>query len=342
MIANNHARAVFAIAFAAIAVSPRARAESGSSDSATAQALFDRAKKLMANGQYAEACPKLEESQRLDAGSGTLLNLADCYEHEGKLASAWAKFLEAAAVAKTSGNPARERVARERAATVLSRVSNIVIDVGKADTPPGFEVKRDGASVGRAQWGTPTPADPGQHMVTASAPGRRSWETTVTVGASSRTYTVAIPPLEVATGPTGVAAAIAPSTKPEVSTTSASPIEGGGESATGLGTQRVLAVGVGVVAVAGLAVGTVYGLKSKSKHDEAALTCNPGCDGGSGLQLKDEAKSAGNVSTIGFILGVTGVAGAAVLWLTAPSASRNDRAVQVGWSPRGVVVEGRF
>src|ERR1700712_2696749 len=84
-------------------------------DPAAAQALFNDAKQLMTTGRYAEACPKLEESQRLDPGVGTLFHLADCDEHVGKTASAWAAFLEVAAEAKSSGQPARERVARDRA-----------------------------------------------------------------------------------------------------------------------------------------------------------------------------------------------------------------------------------
>src|SRR5947208_2872853 len=112
-----------------------AYAQSSSIDAATAQALYDQAKKLMADGQYAEACSKLEESEHLDPGSGTLLNLGDCYEHIGKFASAWGKFLEAAGVAKSANQLERERVARDRAAAVASRVSNIVINLAAPSTP---------------------------------------------------------------------------------------------------------------------------------------------------------------------------------------------------------------
>jgi hypothetical protein len=44
-------------------------------DTVAAQALFDEAKQLMANKRFDEACPKLEESNRLDPGVGTLLRM---------------------------------------------------------------------------------------------------------------------------------------------------------------------------------------------------------------------------------------------------------------------------
>jgi tetratricopeptide (TPR) repeat protein len=167
-----------------------------SSDSATAQALFDGAKKLMKAGDYSDACPKLEESQRIDAHSGTALNLADCYERTGRLASAWSTFLEAATLAKASGNAARERVASERAAALVPRLSNLLISAPHASTTPELVITRDSEVVGAAQLGLPLPMDAGEHVIAARAPGRKPWQTRVTVEHSASTATVAVPELE--------------------------------------------------------------------------------------------------------------------------------------------------
>src|SRR5579859_4502823 len=92
--------ALFAAALLAVPRAARA-------DDAAAQALFSDARKLMTQGRYADACPKLEESQREAPAIGTLFNLADCYEHTDRLASAWAAFLKVAAETKMKGQTDR-------------------------------------------------------------------------------------------------------------------------------------------------------------------------------------------------------------------------------------------
>ncbi|WP_437594847.1 hypothetical protein [Sorangium sp. So ce1000] len=170
-------------------------------DTAAAQALFDAARQLMAQGKYADACPKLEESQRLDPGIGTQFNLAACYEQLGRTASAWSMFLEVAGAAKAAGQPEREKVARQRAAALEPGLIRLTI-TAPADAPADFQVKRDGALVGRAQWGTPVPVDPGKHTVEASAAGRAPFARSVELTRAGASETLAIPPL-----PAGDAAA---------------------------------------------------------------------------------------------------------------------------------------
>ncbi|WP_437283444.1 hypothetical protein WME90_23575 [Sorangium sp. So ce375] len=163
-------------------------------DTAAAQALFDAAKQLMAEGKYADACPKLEESQRLDPGIGTQFNLAACYEQLGRTASAWSMFLEVAGAAKAAGQLEREKVARQRAAALQPRLIRLTI-TAPADSPADLQVKRDGALVGRAQWGTPVPVDPGKHTVEASAAGRAPFARSVELTRAGASETLAVPPL---------------------------------------------------------------------------------------------------------------------------------------------------
>lgn len=171
--------------------SSTSRAESSE---ARAQALFDRAKALMASGRYVEACPKLEESQRLDPASGTLLNLGDCYEHLGRTATAWRTFLDAAAASKAVGNTSREHTARDRAAALVPELSKIVFVVSPTDNP-GLELRHNGDIVPPARWGRSIPVDPGDQTVRAEAPGKSPWELSITLSARTE-LRVEVPALE--------------------------------------------------------------------------------------------------------------------------------------------------
>jgi serine/threonine-protein kinase len=285
----------------------RAVAQSSPADTATAQALFDQAKKLMAQGKYGEACPKLEESQRLDPGTGTLLNMGDCYERLGKFATAWGKFLEAAAVAKSAKQVERERVSRERAAALLPRVSNLVIGVAGGDAP-GFELKRDGATVGKPQWGTPLPVDSGEHKISAAATGRKSWETTVVLGAGE-TKSISVPVLPPA-GPAPVAVAEgAPAPGAKTEAPAPETASGGGRKWTGL-----TLAGAGLVA---MGVGGAIAIGAKSKYDDADCTGNV-CRQ-AGFEDRQSAISSARTATIISGVGMAVLAGGVILWLTAPA-----------------------
>lgn len=69
---------------------------------------------LLQEEKAREACPKFAESQKLDPGTGTLLNLANCYEVAGQLASAWASYVEAENSAKRDHRPDRFEFAQMR------------------------------------------------------------------------------------------------------------------------------------------------------------------------------------------------------------------------------------
>jgi serine/threonine-protein kinase len=297
---------LFALTLGTVSVArPRAAHAQSTAGIATAQALFDDARALMAKGNYDEACPKLEESQQLDPGSGTLLNLGDCYEHQGRFASAWSMFLEAAAAARTTGNVDRDRASRERASALDARLARLTIRV--AEKTAGLEVRRDGVVVRSAQWGTAIPADAGAHTITATAPGRQAWHTTVTLR-DGIGETVLIPALPEAPKP-GDTLASGPAHEPGKSNPGA------------LGTQRIVALAAGGVGLAGIAVGTIFGLESKSLRDESqapGVCTKSACETTQGVELIDQARYAGDVSTVAFVVGAAGLIAGATLWFTAP------------------------
>ncbi len=293
-------------------------------DKAAADLLFTDAEKLVEAGQFAQACPKFAESQRLDPQLGTLLHLADCYEKEGKTASAWASFREAKelAAAKADG---REQVAKDRAAALEPKLARLSIVVPSDSEAPGLEVQRDGQVVGRALWGSAVPIDPGKHTIVARAQGKTDWTKDVDVTEAGKTVTLAIPAL-------AAAAALPPPTGPVVAPRPAEkPSSGGGSP---LKTIGFVVAGVGA---AGLVVGGVFAGTTSSKSNEANAICPTGV----GCTLDEvnrynaayaDAQNASTTSIIAFVAGGVLLAGGLIMVLVAPSGSASKSAARS--SPR--------
>jgi hypothetical protein len=148
---------------------------------AAASALFDEAKAMMDGGNFAEACPKLAESEALDPQVGTMLNLALCYEVSGKTASGCEMWRKAEAAAARKLQLEREDLARDRAAKVCARAPLIAIDVAPQAGRDRVEVRINDVRLPREQWNTPQPFDPGAYQLRADGAGLRPWSSTVVV-----------------------------------------------------------------------------------------------------------------------------------------------------------------
>src|SRR5690606_19561361 len=98
-------------------------------DAARADALFEEGRALMASGDHAAACAKLEESQRIRPGIGTLFNLADCHEKTGQLVLAYREFTEVAERTRVALQADREKIARERLAALEAKVPVAIVTV---------------------------------------------------------------------------------------------------------------------------------------------------------------------------------------------------------------------
>ena len=322
-----------ALAASAVLLAADRTAWAQDSEAAAAEAQFQEGRKLMEARRYGEACPKFLASYKLGPAAGTLLNLADCYEKNGQLASAWARFNEAVVVAQRTGRADREKTARERAERIEARLVRVVVGIPSADV----QVKLDGSVLDPSAIGAGLPVDPGKHVVEASAPGKKTLSLTIEVGDRMRSVPVDIPPLEDA--PPSAPAKEVPEGPRKVE-----------EDRSGVGsTQRTLGIVAAAAGGVGLAVGTYFGVRTSSKWSDATAHClssNVGleCDP-SGVDLAADAKQSGNISTIAFIAGGVLLAGGAVLYLTAPSgpprAGPSPRA-RLGVGPGTLVVGGTF
>lgn len=314
--------------------SSHAEAAPSEADRALATELFNEGRQLMAAGKAAEACPKLAESHRLDPGGGTVLNLALCYEAAGKLASAHSALNEALALARRDEREDRVVIATERLAVVEPQLSRLVIEVPPNSDVTGLEVRRDGADVARAAWGSALPIDGGEHQIVVRAPGRLEWTTTIKVLAANDKRTLVVPRLEPELAPPPAptsGSATAPSPPKPVVEATAPARSGGG--------QRTLGFIVGGVGVVGLGTGTYFGQRALSKRDESAALCKPTCSV-RGAQLSNEATANADLSTVSFSVGIAALGIGTYLVLSAGDAERAKVGVVVG--PGSAAVRGNF
>ncbi|MEO7095027.1 MAG: hypothetical protein ABI175_17340 [Polyangiales bacterium] len=292
---------VLALSAVVLATSPAfsrvARAEPSSTDAALAGALFTDGRTLMDTGKFAEACPKLAESHRLDPGGGVVLALALCREAEGKTASAWLAFEEAQVFARRDKRDDRRTTIEEHLDKLRPVLSRVSISLSEGARSQGVVVALDGRAISDASLGVAFIVDPGEHHVLATAPARAAFRETVTLG-SSEEKRVVVPPLGL-------------------------PRDDG--DASGNPTRYSTARTVGWVSlslgVVTLGVSGFFGLRAFSREHESEDHC-PGdvCDT-QGIGLHDQAKNAARVSTIAFAAGTVAVALGLVLVLTAPSSS---------------------
>ncbi|HEX8793941.1 MAG TPA: hypothetical protein VF765_23530 [Polyangiaceae bacterium] len=296
-----------------VLMSARGAYAQSAEDQATARALFNEAKPLMEAGHYDAACPKLEAASKVYPGSGVLLNLGDCYEHEGRTASAWTEFGEAASAAERFGRADDLAEARRRQSALEPRLSRLAIRV--AHDVPGLVISRDGSEIDRGAWSEAIPIDPGVHAVTARAPGREDWSGSVTVADAGRMATVVVPELAPIAPPSKEAVAAPPAVEPPYWT------------GRRIASASVAGVGVGALVASGVLVGI-----AKAKDDSARA------EGGTAGYT--DSQSAADLGTVATVIGGIGAAlavGGAIFWLTAPSDS-----VQVGSNGCGVLLRGSF
>jgi tetratricopeptide (TPR) repeat protein len=311
----------------------------------TAEALFREGRELLARGDYAAACPKLEESQRLDPAPGTEFNLGRCYELLGRLASAWGAYADVAQVTHSFGQKERELRARERVAAIEPRLSFVLVKA--ASHADGLHLRRDGAPMPLAQLDVEIPVDPGDHVLAAEAPGKRPWEAHFRISHEAERVVVEVPLLEPA--PPEADAASPP-------LDGATPLAQGNEAplaanareahlpapvslpTSGGTTQRAIAVALLGSSLVAAGFGTYFGIERIDLGNQLK-TAGPNASA-----QYDSANLDGYLSTGTFIAsGVLALAGG-ITWFTAPRTPKTPPVARLGvrLNGAGVVVMGAW
>jgi serine/threonine-protein kinase len=328
----------------AVAQQPPAVVDAG--QRAAAETLFNEALALLEQGNAAEACPKLEESQRLDAGIGTLLYLADCYRTLGRTASAWGTFLDASYAARAAGDE-REAIAVEQARVLESQLSYLTLEVAP-QLAAELELSNDGQPVRPALWGTKIPVDPGEHRLEARASGYEPWQATVTIAPGPAEQHVRVPALVKEL----VLPAPAPVSEPVVAKVVDVPPPPD-HSRRIAGWALVGAGGASLVTSGVLAL--LASSDDRAADDECRAD-SPGLCNERGVELADSARTKATIAGIAAGVGVAAIGGgvALLLWpeqgaaASAPAATRPPARRALGADARisadgaRFVLEGRW
>ncbi len=297
---------------------------------------FLAARKYVEQGNCKEAIPLFIESLRSEQSVGARFNLAECSRAEQRNAEAWNNFKLAEQIAVQKHDTERREAAQKAIAELEPKVVKLSIIL--PTNVRELAVSIDGrvvADVDYAQLATSYAVEPGQaHRIDVTAKNRAPWSK---------------PGVQ---GPAGAEL-------PAIPVDLGGPLEPEG-SDVGAG-RRLAGIVVGGVGVAGLAVGSVFGLLATGAKSDVKSACGgsypTGCTNPDGtpqaplnkdaVAKNDTAKKDALLSTVFFVSGAVLVAGGAVLYFTAPrekgnEAARLHLAPAVGPGTAGAFVAGSF
>lgn len=273
-----------------------------------AQALFDQASADLDSGNYPSACLKLEKVVRLLPDAiGAKETLGECFEKQGRLASAWSLYEAAAALSAKQSQTDRAAKNKGHAEGLKARVAFLTISVpAKARAAAGLTLSQDGERLEQSRWDTPWPVDKGAHEIAANASGYEPFKATVKVDADGDRVELTIDLILEKPAP------IIPAPPP--------PLPRRWQSAVG-----VAAVAAGA---AGLGIGFALGYNAMVLNDKS--NADGHCDVNQcdiyGYQKRSLARDFGDVATAAVIAGsVLEALGVAVIW-TAPRSPAKPRA----------------
>jgi hypothetical protein len=304
------------LVFAVLAVPAAAHAQQAAAD-----ALFDSARAAMAKGNLAAACQQFRASDQLDPAVGTELNLADCEEQRGQLASAWELYRTAQE--KLSGSDERFALARSRAQALEPRVPKLTLSL--APGAPKESTVRDGSvELGNSAFGVALPMEPGAHEFVVSAPGfePRTFQVQLAVGEAQT--------LSVTPGSSTVAAKRATPTPASQRFATHETAVNGRTSARALGFTLA---GIGV---AGAGVGAIAGILELAKKHALSNDCRPdkSCTS-AGLAAAQSGRTLELVSNIGWVVGAAALGAGAYFLLTSGPSNTPSTSLALATDPTG-------
>jgi hypothetical protein len=263
------------------------------SDEPSSDALYAEARAALDAGNYDKACPLFAEYYEHDPVPGALFALAECESRWGKVARSLEHFEEF--VRRTSDSPStpvleqRTRIANDHIRRLSEHVGRLTVAVS-ASIHGSVLVKLDGTPIA-IPVPRPIVVEPGEHTLDlVSEDGARQQRRFIVGPGESRK-------IELGAAPTPVRPASEAPPSP-----SSSPSR-----------WTLPVVVAGGTGLAGVLVGTGFGLAAWSTKSDIDSHCEGTLCDGQGKRAADRAQAFATVSTIGFTVGLAAIAAAAVI-----------------------------
>ncbi len=320
---------VFSVCLASVPGFALAQDDTSAAETAAARSLAIDGLKLAQAGNCSEAIDKLERSEKLRHSPIVLGKLGECLVNLGRLVEgteALRRMLREPLPPEPT--PALQQ-AYERAQAALDaskpRLAGLTIKV-KAPSDAKVAVTVDGEPVPPAVVGVELPADPGEHVIEATAPGYLKASTRARMAPGEKSQ-VSLELERDPNAPPPGAEADAEKASPATDQPPASRADSHAREGMSFDSDAVppeqpsnapayIAYGVGAV---GLGMGIGFGLAAMSAKND--LDCkNDLCPPEEEDRL-DSAKLKGTLSTIGFAVGGAGIALGTILVISNSSSS---------------------
>ncbi len=322
----------------------------GTAHADKADALFKKAKKLLAEKRYPEACATFEEVDKTDPGIGAKLNVGKCYEEWGKLALAYRWYTDAEAMASATKDGRAPQI-HALAEELDTNVPRLTVSIPEGANPDVVEtILLDGKPL--TTFGVEQRVDPGAHVLEMTIDGVAKKKVVPVERGGSSEISLDVPKgkgkgkgkkgsgwktkkPEGGGDPQGEPA---PDPEPE-----AAPVPGR--------TQRIAGIALGAGGVVAIGVAGAITLSARGKYKDAladhCMGSSSMCDE-KGLDITRDARHRANIATVVTIVGGAAVIGGVVLYLVAPkvAAPGGEHALRitpvVGEDGAAVVLGGAF
>jgi len=330
------------LVLATLALAPTlALAAPGGGSDPIAERLFRDGKQLMKDGKVDEACAAYDASEKTEHNVATAMNLADCRERQGQVATAWALYVQVETESRADAMLAGlAGVARDRAAAIEPHLSYLVIDVPPAHRVAGLIVSRDHVPLDPGAWNRAIPLDGGAHLIEARAPGHEAWSTTVSLDARDDHQSIEVPAFT-ALAPTDAAALAPPSITTPTPPTPPTPPDDGD--------SHVVPVAILSGGALALAAGAGMWWHARNLHDTADATCPVAACSPDGAQranaIQSDAQAWATGGNIALIAGGVALAGGAALLVFDFTHPRDATALRIApqlGDVNGVALSGGF